>query len=1457
MLLTAFMATGAFTSTASAADVDVLFLGDSGHHQPRPRFDELAPMMQQRGIQMTYTDDVADLNAETLSKYDTLVLYANIDEVSKDRSDALLAYVNQGGGFVPLHCASYCFRNQPEMVALMGAQFKSHDTGVFQSEVVGGEHPVTAGYGGFQSWDETYVHHLHNDKNRTVLEYRADANGREPWTWVRNQGDGRVFYTAWGHDSRTWTHPGFLNLVERGIRWAAGKDPQTAGQYLASTQVIAPEMTQMAADRADFEYVDVGREIPNYTPSNKWGTQGEPLNMMQKPLSPAESMKHLVVPKGFHVELFASEPDLGGKPIAMAWDERGRLWVAETYDYPNELQPTGKGRDRIRICEDTDGDGKADKFSVFAEQLSIPTGITFTSAGVVVQNGVETLLLTDTDGDDRADQRKVLVANWTLGDTHGGVSNFQYGLDNWIWAMQGYNQSAPVADGEKQQSFRNGFFRMRPDGSQVEFIRSTNNNTWGIGLSEEGLVFGSTANGNPSIYMPIANRYYERVRGWTPSLTLSSIADTNDFQPITDKVRQVDHHGGYTAAAGHALYTAREYPQQYWNRIAFVCGPTGHLVGSFVLNNRGSDFSSTSPFNLLASDDEWTAPIMAEVGPDGQVWVVDWYNYIVQHNPTPEGFQTGKGAAYETKLRDKKYGRIYRLVVDDSNVPAIPNLADATPEQWVAQLANPTQIVRKHAQRLLVQRGNTDVAAALTELIADRSTDAIGLNVGAIHALWTMHGLGLLDGTHPDATATVVSALSHPSAGVRRNALQVLPKSAASIDALLAAGILRDRVALVQLAGLLAISDLPSADQPNGDSVSSQRAAAELVHLLGQRVVMADRWLPDGLTSAAAVHSAAFLGALTQAGELPSDSYQIIQRVAEHHGRGDHASDAAVRLAGLRDADAKVFDAVIAGLAAGLKSDTNVDLDTATEKTLMDMLAKVNPVSRGTLVKLATAWGSKNFTKYQQQIVDDLLDQVTDEDGTDDSRIDAAKQAIAFLPDDEDLSLTLLEEVNPRTPPAVAAGIMTALGESRWDGIGAAIAESIPQMTPTLKQIALLQLLRRPSSTMAMLEACEAGELSLSDLALDQKQSLANHPNARVKKLANRLLAQGGSLPNADRQRVVQQYLDSTKLKGDVAKGTIVFKEHCSKCHVHGDVGTQVGPNLTGMAVHPKAELLTHILDPSRSVEGNFRSYTVLTLDGVVLNGMLASESKTSIELFDTEGKKRSVLREDIDQFVMSTKSVMPEGFENAIKLDAMTDLLEFLTQKSQFVPISLDKYATAISTKSLFTGNPADVMVFDDWQPKTFAGVPFVLTDPMGQSKANIISLYGPRGPVSKTMPRSVTLPCNTPVAAIHLLGGVGGWNSPFGTKGSESMIVRLKFGNGTSEDHPLLNGVHMADYIRRVDVPDSEFAFALRNHQVRYLKVTPQSHETVETIELLKGTDDTAPLVMAVTIETLSAGH
>ncbi len=812
--------------TASAGPVlKVLFIGDSSAHRPAERLRWIAPDMMSRGIQIVYTEDLDVLTLEHLQRYDAVILASSIEAAKPGVEQAIVDYVAQGGGLVGIHTASDAFRNSARFGALLGAQFKQAGpiaTFRTRSAQAGG---LLQDWTAFESTDEIIVHVRHNDKDRTLLELRET----EPWTWTRTEGKGRVFYTAWGHDHQTWGNAGFRDLLERGIRFAAGEKMPEA---LAARPKVAP-----------LPYVEQ-KGIPYYVPGQR--TQGEAAwPRMQQPLSPPDSMQHLVVPAGFEVQLVAGDPDIK-KPIAMQWDERGRLWIAESLDYPNRVLPPGEsGRDRLVVCDDTNGDGRMDTFTVFADGLNIPTGFTFADGGVIVHQMPNTLFLKDTDGDGRADLKEVLIHGWGRRDTHAGPNNLVYGHDNWIWGMVGYSGFEGTVGG-KARAYRQGFYRFRPDGSELEFMRATNNNTWGIGLSEDGLVFGSTANNNPSVYLPIPDRYYGPAG--LEAKTLGGIADTSRFVALTDRVRQVDVHWGYTAAAGHALYTARSFPKEYWNRIAFVAEPTGHLVGQFNLERLGANVLSKNPTNLIVSDDEWFAPIMAEVGPDGAVWVIDWYNYIVQHNPTPKGFQTGDGNAYENKLRDQRFGRIYKIVWRAGKPTVAPKLAGASPEQLVFALTNENLLWRRHAQRLLVERRRKDVVPALISLVRNQRQDEIGLNVGAIHALWTLAGLNAID-TDPAALVATLDALHHPSPGVRRTAVTVLPRSVANGAALLKAHLLEDADGQVRLAALLAFAESPEVP----DAGPALRTA------LGKPGVVGDVWLLDAAKMAATAQEATFL----------------------------------------------------------------------------------------------------------------------------------------------------------------------------------------------------------------------------------------------------------------------------------------------------------------------------------------------------------------------------------------------------------------------------------------------------------------------------------------------------------------------------------------------------------------------------------------------------------------------
>ena len=808
--------------------IEVLFLGhNSEHHHSEAYLPLLASTLTPRGINFTYTADLNDLNSNNLAKYDALALYANYDSIAPDQERALLDFIKGGKGFLPIHCASYCFRNSEEFIKLVGAQFVSHDTATFTADIVLADHPVMKGLDAFQTWDETYVHTLHNE-DRTVLMERVEGDRREPWTWVRNYGKGRVFYTAYGHDERTWDNSGFHDLMERGIRWAVGEKRSNALNQLTF---------------AERTYSDA--KIPNYE-------KRDPSPKLQAPLSPEASQTLIQIPPGFKLELFAAEPDIS-TPISAAWDEKGRLWLLETTDYPNEINvDDNSGNDKITILEDTDNDGKADKFTTFADRLSVPTSLTFHQGGVIVAQAPHFLYLKDTDGDDKADIREIIMTGWGTFDTHAGPSNLRYGFDNWIWGVVGYSAFDGIAGSDSLQ-FSQGVYRFRPDGSKMELMGSTSNNTWGLGFSETFDIFASTANNTHSAYLGIPNRFFVDVSGIT-SRTVQKIDGHYSFHPITKNFRQVDVFGGFTAAAGHSLYTARDFPREFWNRVALVCEPTGHLLHQAILEKDGAGFTERDGWNLLASADEWVSPVQAEVGPDGAVWILDWYNFIIQHNPTPPGFENGPGNAHINPLRDKVHGRIYRLSYEGAKPRPPVQLSKGQPAKLVTALRNENMLWRMHAQRLLVERGKLDIAEELYEIVRNRKVDEIGLNSPAVHALWTMHGLKLLDGTNQEALNVAEEALDHPAAGVRKAALQTLPRTKGTMAKLLAAGCHRDPDAHTRLAAITTLAELPT----------SKELAEVLFHLMEDEQILGDDWLSKAIYTAMIRHKNALIAFINE-----------------------------------------------------------------------------------------------------------------------------------------------------------------------------------------------------------------------------------------------------------------------------------------------------------------------------------------------------------------------------------------------------------------------------------------------------------------------------------------------------------------------------------------------------------------------------------------------------------------
>ncbi|MDB6033555.1 MAG: rane-bound dehydrogenase protein [Verrucomicrobiales bacterium] len=570
-------------------------------------------------------------------------------------------------------------------------------------------------------------------------------------------------------------------------------------------------------------------EVPNYE------RRAEPVKL-QAPLAPRDSLRYTQVPADFELQLFASEPDIV-KPIYMAWDERGRAWVVEARDYPHGLVPEGQpGKADIKICEDTDGDGKADKFTIFADGLNLATSLVFVNGGVIVSEARHMLFLSDTNGDDKADVRRALLPGWGTGDTHAMQSNLGRGFDNWLYGAVGYSNFRGNVGGQDLQ-FGQGVFRFKPDGSALQFLYQFNNNTWGFGLNAAGDVFGSTANGNPTFYgyLPahilnptqpgLGGRRGGGGGGFRPGYRLGpdnagdssganvrrlasakTMAPGMRMHPNTPNVRMVDNFGGYTAAAGHAFMVSDALPARLLGK-ALVNEPTAKLIGIMDIERDGGGYKALDGFSFLASSDEWMSPIFSDVGPDGAIWVIDFYSFIIQHNPTPSvqsaGLQakTGPGGAYMTDndIRDQTHGRIYRAVWKDAPRNSFTSLAGAKAAEIVRALDSGNQFWSLTAQRLIVDNKLTDATPALKKRVVSGTG-----GTGAIHALWALEGIGALDkDTHQ-------KALLDKDPALRRNAIRALPASDAGRLLFFSSSVIQDPDLLTREVAFVKLAEFPT-----------------------------------------------------------------------------------------------------------------------------------------------------------------------------------------------------------------------------------------------------------------------------------------------------------------------------------------------------------------------------------------------------------------------------------------------------------------------------------------------------------------------------------------------------------------------------------------------------------------------------------------------------------------------
>ncbi|HSI76689.1 MAG TPA: hypothetical protein VK957_12365, partial [Lunatimonas sp.] len=401
----------------------------------------------------------------------------------------------------------------------------------------------------------------------------------------------------------------------------------------------------------------------------------------------------------------------------------------------------------------------------------------------------------------------------------------------------------------------------------------------------------STANNTHAAYYSVPAKYLQRSLPEAtedenkPPFQIQSIQKIDghyDGHALTPNLRQVDVVGGFTSAAGINFYTARDYPKEYWNRIAFVNEPTIRLTHNAIIEPSGAGFAEKDGWNLLASSDEWFGPVYSAVGPDGAVWVADWYNFIIQHNVFVERqapsrmvlpFEDqphGQGNAFHSELRDTNHGRIYRVIYKDAKKNAPMALSKDDPDGLVDALSHSNMFWRMTAQRLLVESNNKAVVPDLIGIINDKSVDEIGLNGPAVHAIWTLHGMGELEENNAQAIKAVREALRHPAAGVKKAALATLPKTDLTLNAIQQAGLTNDPNLNVRMHTFLELANMPTSPE-----VGQMLAEAANIKENAQ-----DDWLIKALFAATSVHSEAFTAHASKAGHTSGLLARLLTGVA-------------------------------------------------------------------------------------------------------------------------------------------------------------------------------------------------------------------------------------------------------------------------------------------------------------------------------------------------------------------------------------------------------------------------------------------------------------------------------------------------------------------------------------------------------------------------------------------------
>jgi len=944
----------------------------------------------------------------------------------------------------------------------------------------------------------------------------------------------------------------------------------------------------------------------------------------EPPKSPEESLACFQIEPGYQIQLVAAEPIITD-PVAIDFDHLGRMFVAEYTDYPvGPKDPEAPPLSQVVLLEDNDSDGRMDKRTVFADHLKFCHSLMAFRDGILACTETQVMYLADSDGDNVADVREVWFDGFTPAHPQMQIGCPRRGFDNWIYLTYGHGKvqcQRPGFESKEAIDIPRVDFRFHPETMQFEAISGAGQ--FGNTIDNFGHRFFSS-NRNPIMTDVLSLEEVRRNPFAGVAVGHTDVGPSGEktqvFPLVTMKSNYLSHAGTHTSACGVTAYRGGQFGEES-DRSVFVCEPVGHLITRSIIEQKGGTVTARrarEKADFLASTDTWFRPASLATGPDGALYVADMYRLWVEH---PKFVPDDVAAKMDWRAGEDR-GRVWRIVREDA--ASVEKFSPAASQDDLVRLLQDGNGWRRMlGQRLIVENHRVECETALRALLDDIQSGGFA----RLHALWTLDGLKRLQ------PADLIVASQDLDATVRRDVAKLIRmhyQDSKELQHVLSM-LCHDTDGEVRMQAIL--------------SLNATTAEAKSALLKSVPGCLDDLWLQRAL----------LIAAPNLAADIAEVVVSLSVEATDIAGRGDFLKSLALNVAArgeieqLQKAAMLIGDskesglwwqtALVIGLADGLPRCQNADI----------------PKSLAALLQ-SPPESLKESIQAAANVVQLAAATAIDPRHSDADRI-AAMGLMSHLPPQ-----ALTDALQTLLQPAESTDCQQAAIEAARRSGRAELSEIVlshwDQLKPQTRSAALDLLLLRKESVTSLLGQMAAGVISSSVVSIDQRLILLKHPDETIRTTAIQLF--GGTV-SANRKEVADQYAKALDMKGDVARGAVVYEKTCSKCHRIGGVGHNVGPDISDTRARARDALLYDILDPNRRVDPQFTEYIVVTTDGRLFNGLMIAESMDSVTLRQPEGREQTILRSEIEDLKTTNKSLMPEGVERDVTVEQMADVLEFL----------------------------------------------------------------------------------------------------------------------------------------------------------------------------------------------------